>query len=121
MVSINPLDIFLWTLRRNEKDVVNLYNTLSPVMQLATGGSMLNFGYWNDENSDPISAQKNLCSNFAKMAELETAKTIIDVETIEIMIKSINQARNLSVHFARTIFDDMFESESLIRLLIISN
>jgi len=79
LVSINPLDIFLWTLRRNEKDVVNLYNTLSPVMQLATGGSMLNFGYWNDENSDPISAQKNLCSYFAKMAELETAKTIIDV------------------------------------------
>ena len=79
MVSINPLDVFLWTLRRNEKDVVNLYNTLSPVMQLATGGSMLNFGYWNDENSDPISAQKNLCSYFAKMAELESAKTIIDV------------------------------------------
>jgi ubiquinone/menaquinone biosynthesis C-methylase UbiE len=79
LISINPLDIFLWTLRRNEKDVVNLYNTLSPVMQLATGGSMLNFGYWDDKNSDPISAQKNLCSYFAKMAELETAKTIIDV------------------------------------------
>jgi len=79
LVSINPLDVFLWTLRRNEKDVVNLYNTLSPVMQLATGGSMLNFGYWNDGNSDPISAQKNLCSYFAKMAELEIAKTIIDV------------------------------------------
>jgi len=79
LVSINPLDIFLWTLRRNEKDVVNLYNALSPVMQLATGGSMLNFGYWNNANSDPISAQKNLCSYFAKMAELETAKTIIDV------------------------------------------
>jgi len=79
LVSINPLDVLLWTIRRNEKDVVNLYNTLSPVMQLATGGSMLNFGYWNNENSDPISAQKNLCSYFAKMAELETAKTIIDV------------------------------------------
>jgi len=79
LVSINPLDVFLWTLRRNEKDVVNLYNTLSPVMQLATGGSMLNFGYWDNEHSDPISAQENLCSYFAKMAELETAKTAIDV------------------------------------------
>jgi len=79
LVSINPRDVLLWTIRRNEKDVVNLYNVLSPVMQLATGGSMLNFGYWNNENSDPISAQKNLCSYFAKMAELETAKTIIDV------------------------------------------
>ena len=79
LVSINPLDVFLWTLRRNEKDVVKLYKTLTPVMQLATGGTMLNFGYWNNENSEPISAQKNLCSYFAKMAELETAKTIIDV------------------------------------------
>ena len=48
-------------------------------MQLATGGSMLNFGYWDDENSDPISAQENLCSYFGEMAELESAKTIIDV------------------------------------------
>ena len=48
-------------------------------MQLATGGSMLNFGYWNTENPDPISAQKNLCSYFARMAELETANKIIDV------------------------------------------
>ena len=79
MTSINPLDVFLWTLRRSEKDVVNLYNALSPVMQLATGGSMLNFGYWNNEKSDPISAQKNLCSYFAKIAELETAKIILDV------------------------------------------
>ena len=79
MVSINPLDVFLWTLRRNEKDVVNLYSTLSPIMQLATGGSMLNFGYWDKENSDPISAQKNLCSYFGNLAELKTAKKIIDV------------------------------------------
>ena len=79
MIPINPLDVFLWTLRRNEKDVVNLYNTLSPIMQLATGGSMLNFGYWSDGNSDPISAQKNLCSYFAKFADLDSAKRIIDV------------------------------------------
>jgi ubiquinone/menaquinone biosynthesis C-methylase UbiE len=100
LVSINPLDVFLWTLRRNEKDVVKLYNTLSPVMQLATGGSMLNFGYWNNENSDPISAQKNLCSYFAKMAELETAKTIIDVGS-GLSAPAIfwrNHFENLSIH-----------------------
>ena len=79
MTSINPLDLFLWTLRRNEKDVVNLYNTLSPVMQLATGGSMLNFGYWDTKNTDPISAQENLCSVFATMAELDSSKNIVDV------------------------------------------
>ena len=100
MVSINPLDVFLWTLRRNEKDVVNLYNTLSPVMQLATGGSMLNFGYWNNENTDPVSAQKNLCSYFARMAELETAKTIIDVGS-GLSAPAIfwrNNFENLSIH-----------------------
>ena len=79
MTSINPLDLFLWTLRRNEKDVVNLYNTLSPVMQLATGGTMLNFGYWDEKNTDPISAQENLCSVFASMAELDSSKKIVDV------------------------------------------
>jgi len=79
LTSINPLDLFLWTLRRNEKDVVNLYNTLSPVMQLATGGTMLNFGYWNAQNTDPISAQENLCSVFATMAELDSSTNAVDV------------------------------------------
>jgi len=79
LISINPLDLFLWTFRRNEKDVVNLYNTLSPVMQLATGGNMLNFGYWSPENSDPISAQNNLCVLFGDMAELSSGKNVVDV------------------------------------------
>ncbi|WP_246271180.1 class I SAM-dependent methyltransferase [Nitrosopumilus cobalaminigenes] len=79
MVTINPIDLFLWTFRRNEKDVVNLYSSLSPVMQLATGGSMLNFGYWSKDNSDPISAQNNLCMIFAEMAELSSAQQVVDV------------------------------------------
>ena len=79
MISINPIDVFLWTFRKNEKDVVNLYNTLSPVMQIATGGSMLNFGYWSADHSDPISAQENLCDVFGNLSELSTAKTVIDV------------------------------------------
>ncbi|WP_428327081.1 class I SAM-dependent methyltransferase [Nitrosopumilus sp.] len=79
MVSINPLDVLLWTFRRNEKDVVHLYNTLSPVMQLATGGSMLNFGYWSSDHSEPISAQENLCMIFADLAELSSAKHVVDV------------------------------------------
>ena len=79
MISINPLDLFLWTFRRNEKDVVNLYTSLSPVMQLATGGSMLNFGFWSHDHSDPITAQKNLCRVFADMAELSVGMSVIDV------------------------------------------
>jgi ubiquinone/menaquinone biosynthesis C-methylase UbiE len=79
LVTINPLDVLLWTLRRNEKDVINLYDSLSPVMQVATGGSMLNFGYWTDKIQEPIPAQKNLCDFFGKLAELDTAQTVVDV------------------------------------------
>jgi cyclopropane fatty-acyl-phospholipid synthase-like methyltransferase len=79
LVSINPLDILFWTFRRNEQDVVNLYTTLSPVMQLATGGSMLNFGYWSSKHADPILAQNNLCTIFANLAELSSGKHVVDV------------------------------------------
>lgn len=79
MVNINPLDVILWTLRRNEKDVIHLYDSLSPVMQAATGGSMLNFGFWNDDYNEPLSAQKNMCNFFGKFAELENTKTVLDV------------------------------------------
>jgi len=79
LIPINPLDVFFWTFRKNEKDVVKLYNTLSPVMQIATGGNMLNFGYWSSENSDPISAQENLCTVFGNLSELSAAKNVLDV------------------------------------------
>jgi ubiquinone/menaquinone biosynthesis C-methylase UbiE len=78
-MSINPLDVLFWTFRRNEQDVVKLYTTLSPVMQLATGGSMLNFGYWSSKHTDPISAQNNLCMIFANLAELSSGKYVVDV------------------------------------------
>jgi ubiquinone/menaquinone biosynthesis C-methylase UbiE len=79
LVTINPVDVLLWTLRRNEKDVINLYDSLSPVMQVATGGSMLNFGYWTEKITEPILAQENLCNFFGRFAELENANTAIDV------------------------------------------
>lgn len=79
MITINPLDVLLWTLRRNEKDVINLYDSLSPVMQAATGGSMLNFGYWSEKTTDPLLAQKNLCDYFGSLAELENARIVADV------------------------------------------
>mgnify|MGYP003323549302 FL=1 len=79
LISINPLDVFLWTFRKNEKDVINLYNTLSPVMQIATGGTMLNFGYWSSQHLDPISAQENLCNVFGNLSELSKSKNAIDV------------------------------------------
>ena len=69
----------LWTFRRNENDVVNLYNTLSPVMQLATGGNMLNFGYWKKDDLSPVDAQNRLCNEVGKLAELNSASSLLDV------------------------------------------
>ena len=79
MVSINPIQVLLWTFRRNEHDVVNLYDSLSPVMQLATGGNMLNFGLWNQNTKDPIEAQRELCTVVGNLAELDSAKILIDI------------------------------------------
>jgi cyclopropane fatty-acyl-phospholipid synthase-like methyltransferase len=48
-------------------------------MQLATGGHMLNFGLWNENTKDPISAQRELCKAVGYLAELESAKTLLDI------------------------------------------
>ena len=60
-------------------NVVNLYNTLSPVMQLATGGNMLNFGYWKKDDLSPVDAQNRLCNEVGKLAELNSASSLLDV------------------------------------------
>ena len=79
MKKINPLELFLWTFRRKEKDVVHLYDSLSDLMRLATGGNMLNFGYWDDKTTTPLDAQKKLCTIFGKKALLSSEQHIVDV------------------------------------------
>lgn len=78
-VNINPVDMLLWTFRRNENDVINLYDALSALMQISTGSNMLNFGYWSETTSDPHQAQITLCKTIAEMAELKSANDILDV------------------------------------------
>jgi len=78
-MPINLFEMLLWTFRRNENDVINLYDSLSPIMQLSTEGDMLNFGYWNNSADKPIEAQKNLCEFTGKLANLSNAKSLVDV------------------------------------------
>ena len=78
-MSINPIDLLLWTFRRNETDVVKLYDALSPIMEVSTGGDMLNFGFWNDSTYHPVDAQKQLCTLMGDMAELDSAHIVTDV------------------------------------------
>jgi len=79
LLTVNPIDAILWTLRRNEKDVIKLYDSLSPIMQLATGATMLNFGYWQGDVNSPVVAQSNLCTLVGKLADLGSSRTLIDV------------------------------------------
>ncbi|MDE1728115.1 class I SAM-dependent methyltransferase [Candidatus Nitrosotalea okcheonensis] len=79
MNNPNPMDVILWTLRRGEGDIVNMYNYLSELMQISTGRNFLNFGYWDNATKSPADAQTNLCNLIGDMAELENARHILDV------------------------------------------
>ena len=78
---MNSLKSFLWINRRNEKDVVDLYNSLTPFVQLALAdptNHMLNFGYWTRGTTSPIEAQIELCKLVGEFANLRSAKKVID-------------------------------------------
>jgi len=48
-------------------------------MRIATGGDMLNFGLWDENNKNPVAAQRNLCTVFGEMAQLKSGQRIVDV------------------------------------------
>ena len=79
LLTVNPIDAILWTLRRNEMDVVKMYDSLSPIMQVATGASMLNFGYWRGDVDSLVKAQAKLCTLVGNLADLRSSRTLIDV------------------------------------------
>ena len=133
------MELFMWTFRRNEKDVINLYDYLSDVMRLATDGNQLNFGYWNDSDT-PIDAQNNLCDMFGKMAKLNSGLKILDVgsgygspainwkknyEPIDIACVNINPQQLLESKSKNSIIDNIeatatslpFDDSSVDRIL----
>ncbi|MGN6347027.1 MAG: methyltransferase domain-containing protein [Candidatus Nitrosocosmicus sp.] len=65
--------------RRNEFDVIDLYDTFSNLMGVLTGGTMLNFGYWDSKTRHPLQAQCNLTAILGKFAYLRGAKIVVDV------------------------------------------
>jgi len=72
-------EVPLWILRRNESDIINCYNFLTPYVVKATGGTMLNFGYWGEKSNNPIQAQIDLCRIVGEFAQLHSAKIVLDV------------------------------------------
>ena len=51
-------------------------------MELATEGSMLNFGYWHKEDISPVNALNRLCNKIGELAELESANSLLDIEVV---------------------------------------
>ncbi len=76
---IHPKDILLWTFRRKPQDIVRLYNELSGIMCLATGGTSLNFGLWDNKCNDPLAAQHNMATYAERVAELHNNMKVADV------------------------------------------
>lgn len=66
-------------IRRNELDVVNIYDTFSNLMRISTCGSLLNFGYWTDKTNNPLQAQIKLTTILGEYGCFENSKTILDV------------------------------------------
>jgi cyclopropane fatty-acyl-phospholipid synthase-like methyltransferase len=52
---------------------------MTPYILRATGGTMLNFGYWNGKTANLGQAQNELCMLVGKFAQLHSAKNILDV------------------------------------------
>jgi ubiquinone/menaquinone biosynthesis C-methylase UbiE len=74
--------LFLWFFRQTERDIINLYNSLTPYVRTAINDSddyMLNFGYWTKNSDDPVCAQHQLSTLFGKFAKFDTVRLIADV------------------------------------------
>jgi len=66
-------------LRGKEADIIKIYNYLTPVIQLANGGQMLNRGYWDGDAKNPLQAQHQFCKLVGEFADYYSAKTLLDV------------------------------------------
>jgi cyclopropane fatty-acyl-phospholipid synthase-like methyltransferase len=71
--------IILSVIRRNEHDIVNVYDTFSNLMRISTGGNLLNFGYWTRGITNPLQAQIQLTKIFGTYGSFDAAQTLLDV------------------------------------------
>ena len=79
---LNSLKSILWVNRRNERDIVELYNSVTPFVQLALAdynNNMLNFGYWTQTTTTSVEAQVKLCELVGIFADLKSAKKVVDI------------------------------------------
>jgi len=63
-----------WNIRRSEKDVIKVYDKLTPLMQLGAESNILNFGLWDKNTKDPAEAQKKMCEYIYDFGKFESSK-----------------------------------------------
>jgi cyclopropane fatty-acyl-phospholipid synthase-like methyltransferase len=79
---LNFLKSILWINRRNEREIVELHNSVTPFVQLALANpdnNMLNFGYWTRGVTSHVEAQTELCKLVGEFADLQSAEKVIDI------------------------------------------
>jgi SAM-dependent methyltransferase len=77
---VKVLKSLLWITRKNESDVVDLYNSITPFVKIAINNKRsdaLNFGYWTQNTHDPLKAQEEMCRIVAELADLNSGKRLI--------------------------------------------
>src|SRR5688572_25034734 len=75
----NAINTLLSLLRRDERAVVNIYQAFMSYAQILTRTNMINFGFWTQETTSIRQAQEALCTLTGSLAELETAKNVLDI------------------------------------------
>lgn len=65
--------------RRNPIDVISIYDAFSDLMNITTGGKLLNFGYWDDVADNPLDAQIKLTKIIGEFGRFFNSKCILDV------------------------------------------
>jgi len=79
MIRINPIEVLFWNIRRNEKDVIKVYDKLAPIMQLGANSNMLNFGLWDKDAKEPLEAQKRMCEFVSDFGNFQSSRKLLDI------------------------------------------
>ncbi|HEX6377879.1 MAG TPA: hypothetical protein VFZ60_02215, partial [Nitrososphaeraceae archaeon] len=78
-VMRNAINTLLSLLRRDERAVVNIYQAFMSYARILSRTNMINFGFWTQETTSIKQAQEALCTLTGNMAELNTAKNVLDI------------------------------------------
>ncbi|HKQ20626.1 MAG TPA: methyltransferase domain-containing protein [Nitrososphaeraceae archaeon] len=103
----NAICTLLSLLKRDERAVVNIYQTFMSYVRILTRTNMINFGFWTQETTSIKQAQQALCALTGNLAELSTAKNLLDIgsglsgpaELWNLEYKSINRLICVDVNY----------------------